>query len=168
MLVRRRTEDDLDQCIGLAAAVQARDGYPVHLDTDLRSFLVTDDARATWVAEHDGHIAGHVALHRHTLPAVLAIASEALRRPVDQLGVVARLLVDPDGRQRGTGRALLEAATREARTLGLWPILDVCDRFGPAIALYERNGWVRGGQVSLRLDGREIVELVYLYAGPDD
>ena len=152
----------MDACVRLAEVVHGRDGYPAYLATDLRTFLSASDALAAWVAEAEGRVIGHVALHRRTIPAAMSIAAEAATCPVDRLGVVARLLVGPEARQRGVGRALLEVATQEARTLGRWPVLDVSDQFLPAVALYERSGWVRAGQVHLELDGRAIEELVYL------
>jgi GNAT superfamily N-acetyltransferase len=152
----------MDACVRLAEVVHARDGYPAYLATDLRTFLSASDALAAWVADAEGQVIGHVALHRRTIPAAMSIAAQALTCPVDRLGVVARLLVGPEARQRGVGRALLEVATQEARTLGRWPVLDVSDQFLPAVALYEQSGWVRAGQVHLELDGRAIEELVYL------
>jgi GNAT superfamily N-acetyltransferase len=167
VLVRARSEEDLDQCVRVAEAVRQLDGYPVFLDSDFRTFLVAPDALAAWVVEDAGRVIGHVALHQRTIPEALAIAGHALGRPVDQLGVVARLLVAPSARQRGVGRLLLDTATREARARSRWPILDVCADFGPAVALYEAQGWVRAGSVPLHLDGRYIEELVYLAPPPD-
>jgi GNAT superfamily N-acetyltransferase len=156
----------MDACVRLAEVVHERDGYPAYLATDLRTFLSAPDALAAWVAEAEGQIIGHVALHGRTIPAAMSIATDALTCPADQLGVVARLLVCPDVRRRGVGRALLEVATQEARTLGRWPVLDVSDQFEPAVALYEHSGWVRAGQVHLELDGQAIEELVYLGPAP--
>jgi GNAT superfamily N-acetyltransferase len=156
----------MDACVRLAEVVHERDGYPAYLATDLRTFLSAPDALAAWVAEAEGQIIGHVALHRRTIPAAMSIAADALTCPADQLGVVARLLVCPDVRRRGVGRALLEVATQEARTLGRWPVLDVSDQFEPAVALYQHSGWVRAGQVHLELDGQAIEELVYLGPAP--
>jgi GNAT superfamily N-acetyltransferase len=152
----------MDECVRLGSVVHERDGYPAYLATDMRTFLMASDAVAAWVAEHEGRVIGHVALHRRTIPDVMAIASAALDVATDQLGVIARLLVDPKARQMGVGRLLLEAAAREARLRWLRPILDVCSRFGPAIALYERSGWVRAGQVDLVFGDMEIEEIVYL------
>jgi GNAT superfamily N-acetyltransferase len=152
----------MDACVRLAEVVHARDGYPAYLASDLRTFLSPSDALAAWVAEAEGQVIGHVALHRRTIPEAMSIAAEALTCPVDRLGVVARLLVGPEARQQGVGRALLEVATQEARMFGRWPVLDVSDQFLPAVALYEQSGWVRAGQVHLEHDGRAIEELVYL------
>jgi GNAT superfamily N-acetyltransferase len=166
VLVRPRNDDDLDECVRMAEVVHEQDGYPAYVATDLRAFLVTSDALAAWVAEHEGRVIGHVALHRRTLPAVLDAAGSALGLPVEKLGVVARLLVRAESRHLGAGLQLLQTASAEARARGLWPILDVCSRFAPAIALYEGCGWRRVGSVDLVFGEVEIEELVYV--GPGD
>jgi GNAT superfamily N-acetyltransferase len=165
--------DDLDRCARLADVVHRRDGYPPYLPTDLGTFLASPDALTAWVAECDGEIVGHVALHRHTSAAALALAARALGRPADRLGVIARLLVAPASRRGGLGRALLEAATEEAWSRDLWPMLDVATQFGAAVKLYEDSGWVKAGQVTFRADvDTAFEEFVYLAPprrrGPDD
>ena len=91
------------------------------------------------------------------------MASQALILPVDQLGVVARLMVSPDARREKIGRTLLNAASSEAIGRGLWPILDVVTTFEAAVHLYESCGWVRVGQVTFRFhDGGSVEEFVYL------
>lgn len=163
MRVRARNRADLDDCVRLAHAVHALDGYPPHLPGDLRSFMAAPDALAAWVAERDGQIIGHVALHRHSSAAVVAMASEALNRSPERLGVIARLLVSPQSRRDGVGRSLLDVASRDAMARDRWPILDVATHFHAAISLYESCGWMRAGQVVVRLgDGIELEELVYL------
>jgi GNAT superfamily N-acetyltransferase len=147
----------------MATIIHDLDGYPSRHPIDFREFLVSADAFAAWVAERDGQIVGHVALHRHSKPEVLAMASKALIRPVDRLGVVARLLVSPDVRREKIGRTLLDAASSEATSRGLWPILDVVTTFEAALKLYESCGWVRAGQVTFRFhDGGSVEEFVYL------
>ena len=104
VIVRPRTDDDMDACVRMATIIHDLDGYPSRHPIDFREFLVSADAFAAWVAERDGQVVGHVALHRHSTPEVLAMASRALIRPVDRLGVVARLLVSPDVRRKKIGR----------------------------------------------------------------
>ena len=167
MPVREGTEADLDDCVRLARVVHELDRYPVFLPADLRRFITAPDALAAWVAELDGQIIGHVALRSNSSAAVVAMASEALKLPADRLGVVARLLVSPQHRRRGTGRSLLEVASKQAHARGLWPILDVVTHQKGAIALYDKCGWTRAGQVTSRY-GDDVVleELVYLGPRP--
>jgi GNAT superfamily N-acetyltransferase len=155
--------------VAVAERVHDRDGYPFFLPTDLRTFLVSPDAYRAWVAERSGVVLGHVALHPRSSDLVMALASETLRRPVDELAVVARLLVAPDARGSGAGRALLEVAAEDARTRGLWPVLDVATDLRAAVALYDASGWICAGAVTVPLGpALSLDELVYLGAGPRD
>jgi GNAT superfamily N-acetyltransferase len=148
----------------MAEEVRDHDGYPVHLPAgDYLGFLVSDEALGTWVSEEDGVIIGHVALHRRSSAPVLDLASRALGLPADRLGVVARLMVDPGHRGRGIGRALLETATDASWERGLWPVLDVVADSAGAIALYERCGWTRAGEVTVTFrSGPTLEEAVFL------
>jgi GNAT superfamily N-acetyltransferase len=167
VLVRPRTEADVENCVRLTEAVRVADGYPAHVAGSLRDFLVSRDALAVWVAQRGDAIVGHVSLHSRSADAVVALATERLGHPADRLGVVARLLVAPDARRRGLGRTLLNTAADEARARGLWPILDVATTHRAAIRLYEACGWVRAGVVTAKLrDGAELEEIVYLSPPP--
>jgi GNAT superfamily N-acetyltransferase len=149
MAIRPRTEDDLEACVALAQLVHDLDGYPGHQPTDFRSFIASSDEDAAWVAERDGEVVGHVALHvRSRVDAVLAVATETLSVPLQRIGVVARMFVSPDFRRVGLGRSLLDVAAQHAIAGGRRPILDVVSHFHPAIALYEGCGWVRIGSVT--------------------
>jgi GNAT superfamily N-acetyltransferase len=162
VIVRPRTDDDVDACVRMATLIRDLDGYPTRRPLDLREFLAAPDALGAWVAEREGQVVGHVALHRHSTPEVLAMASHALNRPADQLGVVARLLVSPETRREKVGRTLLTTASTAAVSRGLWPILDVVTTFDAAVNLYENCGWVRVGQVTFRFhDGGSVEEFVY-------
>ncbi|HXQ44359.1 MAG TPA: GNAT family N-acetyltransferase [Acidimicrobiales bacterium] len=165
MVVRERVDVDLDRCVAIAVLVHDLDGYPPYLPTDLRAFVAAPDAYGAWVVEKAGEIVGHVALHRGSSPAVLAVAGEALSRPVDRLGVVARLFVDPSARRSGVGETLLDVASRQAVARGLWPVLDVATQLEGAIRLYERCGWSRAGAVTVRLGDRFTLD-EFVYLGP--
>ena len=151
----------------MAHAVRAVDGYPAYLpDGDLLGFLADDEALGAWVAESDTGLAGHVALHPSSSRRVMEAASDRLRIPTDRLGVVARLLVAPDVRRAGVGRALLDTAARSAAARGLQPILDVGTALPKAVALYESAGWKRLAEVQVRFrDGTNFDE--YVYSSPD-
>ena len=167
MEVRARSDADLDRCVRLAEIVHANDGYPVYLPGDLRSFIAMPGAIASWVADRDGKIIGHVALHPSSSRTVMALAEEATGLRASQLGVVARLLVAPGVRRLGVGRSLLRAAESHAAQMGLWPILDVVTQHEGAIRLYEECGWTCAGKVTATFgQGLSVDELVYLGPRP--
>ena len=163
IVVRPRVDADVDELIRIAARVQQADGYPGRRPRDLRAFLDSHDALSAWVAEYDSRIAGHVALHRKSLPVVMATAADALHRDAGDLAVVARLIVDPDRRRAGIGRSLLEAGAAAAALQGLHPILDVATHYDAAIALYRSCGWRNMGEVTMVFaDGFELQSYVYV------
>ena len=165
VLVRTRNDDDLDRCVEIARSVHRLDGYPPYLPGDLRTFIASP-AICAWVAELDGRVVGHVALHRHSSLQVMALASAATRQPTDRLGAVARLVVAPEARRRGIGRALLTTAASAAVERGLSPILDVARQFGGAVSLYEHCGWACAGVVAVPLGDAILEELVYIGPTP--
>ena len=164
MLVRERRAADEPQLLQIAQLVHQQDGYPLYLpDADYRAFMFGHDTLAAWVAEDDGVIVGQVALHPRSSAPVMELAADALGQPVDRLGVVARLLAHPNRRGLGAGAELLTRAAREAVSLGLWPILDVVGNLAAAIRLYEQQGWLRLGRVTVTFrDALTIDEFVYL------
>lgn len=164
VIVRVRTEQDLDKCELLARVVHEIDGYPPYLPGDVRTFIATGEITA-WVAETGGAIVGHVALNPGSSPAVMRLASEATGLPPKHFGVVARLLVSPSARREGVGRSLLHTAASHAVDQGLQPILDVATMFEGAIRLYEACGWHRAGMVTVRL-GDEFTLDEYVYLAP--
>ena len=163
MLIRTRRQVDRDTLLRLARQVHDNDGYPIYLPSDLGAFIYSHDALAAWVAESDGEIIGHVALHRSSWDDVMQLARQSTGLADNQLAVVARLLVTATYRRQGVGAALLDHATDHARHLGLRPILDVATVYTPAVGLYERSGWSRLGTVKFPLpeDGT-VDEYVFL------
>jgi ribosomal protein S18 acetylase RimI-like enzyme len=166
VLVRPRTDDDLDASERLAFAVHEVDGYPVHVPADMRKFLVAPDELTAWVAELDGEVVGHVALHpRCSQPSTDVVRGELGLGPGDY-GVVARLLVSPAARRQGIGRRLLDAARSEAASRQLVPVLEVVTHHEPAINLYEAFGWRRIGQAAIQIPDRSPIDVfVYVYDG---
>jgi GNAT superfamily N-acetyltransferase len=166
MLVRGRSEADIGSCETLLRAVHEIDDYPVRLPEELRTFLVAPDELAAWVAEDEGLVVGHVALHAGCSPGTLDVACKATGLREQDLGVVARLLVSPAIRRRGIGRQLLRAATTEATSRGLLPILEVVTRHQSAVNMYEALGWDRVGAAELRLSDDLVLDLfVYVLSG---
>jgi ribosomal protein S18 acetylase RimI-like enzyme len=162
--IRERTDADLDACVRIAQEVHERDGYPMRVPKAWDVFIATPGALHAWVAtDNGGAIVGHAALHPRTTPEAVGLACEKLLVGPDSLGVVARLFVAPDARHHGVARALVDTVAAEARTRGLEPILDVALSLTDAIALYDRAGWQRIGQVAHEFpDGELLPEVVYI------
>lgn len=162
--IRAREHGDIAACLAIAERVHDQDGYPPRLPGDLRSFVVSPGALAAWVAVDGDEIVGQVVLNtttsREVMRALRAIVGEA------PIAVVARLLVAPERRRRGSGRELLQVALDEAWKLGRHPVLDVAVHFDAAISLYEGLGWVRVAEVGA-LIGDTAPLREYIYVGPD-
>jgi ribosomal protein S18 acetylase RimI-like enzyme len=167
MIVRVRTEADLEGCVRVARAVQSVDGYPHPSVGDLRAFLASSDAFEAWVAEEDGKVVGHVALRSRSSPEVMELAARVTGQPLERLAVVARLCVSPSSRGQGFGHDLLHIAANDAAGRGRWPVLDVATHFEAANKLYERCGWSRAGRVTVPFrDDIVFDEFVYIAPRP--
>jgi len=161
--IRKRQPQDIEELAELARMVHALDGYPPYMpNDDFAGFLQSKDAIAAWTASVDRQPVGQIALHSRSSVEVMRLACDELGISPDGIAVIARLLVDPDHRRTGLAQQLLSVAQAEATVRGRIPILDVAERFAPAIALYEREGWTRLGTVSVHLpDGTAMSEHVY-------
>ncbi|HVA07770.1 MAG TPA: GNAT family N-acetyltransferase [Acidimicrobiales bacterium] len=151
----------MGELVDLASRVRAVDGYPVYLpEGGLRRFLTDPDPLAAWVAEDGGRIVGHVAANSQSHHAVMDLVRAA---GIDhQVGVIARLLVDPVVRRQGIGAKLLDKARSHIVSLGLAPVLDVVVGSSPAVSLYRSAGWMEIGEVTFEVPGQKISELVFL------
>jgi len=166
-MIRERLPEDGAALEAIALDTHSHDGYPKYLPGDLMSFIVDPNALVAWVAEVDGAVVGHAALHPRSAPEVMNVALGATGLREDQVAVLARLLVSPSMRGMGIGRALLEHATSAAVLLGRRAVLDVVDEHVAAIALYDRAGWTRVGRVEWNLPGGlPLREFVYLSPEP--
>lgn len=120
----------LDHWLRPDAAISASEDCPLLLGRGARSLRL--------VAECDGQIAAHVALH-----------IQRMRTPIGLLrvGVVGAVATDPAQRGHGLASALITRLQQEARTLNL----DVLVLWATQPGLYERAGFVRAGQEWLAL-----------------
>jgi GNAT superfamily N-acetyltransferase len=165
VLIRDRRAGDKQELLDIARRVHVEDKYPLHLpEDDYENFLFAHETLGAWVAE-DRDVVGQVALHPRSSAPVMELATNGLCQAPDRIGVVARLLVHPNQRRLGVGGQLLDHAAREAAALGLFPILDVVKDLADAVSLYERQGWLRIGEVAVTFRGGVTVE-EYVYAAP--
>ncbi len=153
LLVRPRTADDDTGCVALMLETHQHDGYPRYWPSRPELFLAPDQETHAWVAETDGGLVGHVALHDARDHPTLPAAQRATGLAADRLAVVARLMVSPAVQGRGVGRQLLAAAVEHARRENRRPVLDVVQQSALAITFYEKAGWTRLEPLTLLLDG---------------
>lgn len=165
VLVREKEQGDEAQCLELLLRVHRTDGYPLYLPDDVPAFLTPDYEVAAWVAEIDGRIVGHVALHQASLDPTLAAAQRATGLPADRLAVVSRLFSCPELRRNGVGRTLLRYATAQARERGQRAVLDVGKMLEAPVALYESEAWRRVESLELHL-GEGVKLDLWVYVSP--
>jgi len=106
------------------------------------------------VARDDGQIAGTVQLDLATPP----------NQP--HRAEVRKLLVDPQARRRGIGRALMEAIEREARAAGRSLLTLDTHTSSFAESLYSSMGYVKIGVIpgfSRRIDSPELDAATFFY-----
>ncbi|MGD0238883.1 MAG: GNAT family N-acetyltransferase [Streptosporangiaceae bacterium] len=164
MPVRPREPRDVPACVAALRRVHEASGYPSRWPDDPGGWITPRAMVAAWVAEHDGEVAGHVALVRGLNVECLLRATGL---PVEGLGGIVRLYVDPHFQRLGLARALLDTAADAAAEHDLKPALDVVDDSGPAIALYERAGWkLVGTQPATWTDPDGSVPVIRCYVGP--
>jgi [ribosomal protein S18]-alanine N-acetyltransferase len=143
VLIRPRRPSDLDGCVAALAAVHAADRYPLAWPADpVRWLIGSERTLAAWVADDGAKVVGHVVLGDGSAESALAAA---VGLPPQRIGVVLRLFVVPFARGEGLGERLLDAAAREASARALRLCLEVIERSGAAIALYQRLGWQHVG-----------------------
>lgn len=166
VVVREKTEADHAGCLALLMEVHEADGYPLQLARgEVARFFASGNETAAWVAEHEGRILAHVALHGREHDPTLAAAARATGLPVEQLVMVARLFVVPAARRTGLGRTLVRHAAAHARSVGQRAVLDVGQTLLAAVALYESEGWERVGELHLPFDEERMLDL-WVYVSP--
>ncbi len=118
--VRKATEDDLDKIKALADAHRQELGSvrrPALLEAIIRKEII--------VAQNSEHLAGLVH-YRHRQ---------------DTQTTLYDIVVAPDYRRLGIGKALIETLIAEARTLGKQTIVLKCPEELPANTFYKRLGF---------------------------
>lgn len=98
--IRPRRESDIPTLVSLADAVRAIDRWPPHRTGPTKEFIAGSVPLAALVAEDDGELVGHVAVHERSAGIVMDLASDATGVEASGLAIVARLFVSALERAR--------------------------------------------------------------------
>jgi ribosomal protein S18 acetylase RimI-like enzyme len=146
--IRPYDDTDLPGTAGALTNVHATDGYPVEGVAHPEAWLRSDDVLASWVAEADGRIVGHVAVMRPRGQDAVTLWAGQSGDEEQHIAVLARLFVVRDARSQALGERLVRTAMLYARHHDRRLVLDVMVKDTAAIRLYERLGWSRTGQAT--------------------
>ncbi|AKT51480.1 GNAT family N-acetyltransferase [Arsenicicoccus sp. oral taxon 190] len=152
--VRPRRDADVPELARLLLEQQPTSGYPYRnpLPFPPEDFVRRGGELASFVAERDGELLGHVAVTRAREPEpgpagdVERAWERGHGRPWPELAVIGSFFTTLAARGTGAGRALHDTAVAEIRRQGLLPCLDVLPTHERAYALYPRLGWVEVGR----------------------
>lgn len=154
VVVRARRPEDVPVLCEVLAGQQASSHYPVRwpLPFPVEDFIVRPTELASWVAEIDGRVVGHVSAGR--LDGELGEQFVALLGTED-LAEIAVLFVAEDALGAGVGGRLLDSAVDWIRASGREPVLDVVPAHDRALAVYRHRGWSTIGEARPAFLGAE-------------
>jgi GNAT superfamily N-acetyltransferase len=127
-------------------ATRSRAAFDAEMETFAREMVANDGAWRAWVADDGGRLLGCV-----WLQLVEKVPHPSRSRRERPIAYVTNMYVEPDRRDRGLGRELLDVAVTFARESGadgvlLWP----SERSRP---FYERAGFEDGPWRWLEIEG---------------
>lgn len=147
LVLRTRRPGDLPVLGELLAEQQPASRYPFRwpLPVPVEQFLVREGEEASWVAELDGALAGHVCVGPVSrLGDVAGVFRTATG--CTEPALVSVLFTGTAARGRGVGGVLLDAAVAWAQERDRVPVLDVVQRHSSALAVYRHRGWAEIGR----------------------
>ncbi|MDW4903815.1 GNAT family N-acetyltransferase [Streptomyces sp. ADMS] len=162
--IRPFEDTDLPGAAAALTEVHAADGYPVEGVAHPEAWLRSDSLLASWVAEAEGRIVGHVAVMRPDGEDAVSLWAERSRVDEQRIGVLARLFVVRDARQRALGERLVRTAMDYGQHSDRRLVLDVMVKDTAAIRLYERLGWLRTGRVTHHFGTGQSIEAIRFVA----
>ncbi|UGQ14189.1 GNAT family N-acetyltransferase [Yinghuangia sp. ASG 101] len=146
--VRPFDDKDLPGAVAALVNVHATDGYPVEGVDRPEFWLRSPKVIASWVAEADGKIVGHVAVMKPQGEDSASLWAKQNGDGDGNVAVLARLFVIQEARHQAFGRSLVNTAMRYARRGQLRLVLDVMAKDRSAIRLYEHLGWTKIGSTT--------------------
>lgn len=164
-VIRPRRSGDVRRCVAILRRIHREDGYPTYWPKDPERFVAPPYERAAWVAELDGVVVGHIALHDASQDPAYAMAATAAGDAGAPLVAVGRLFTSCEHRRSGVGKDLLDQAVGAAHDEERRPFLNVVQRLTNAVARYERSGWTNLGPFSITFANGNSLEL-FAFLGP--
>ncbi|MFC4498846.1 MULTISPECIES: GNAT family N-acetyltransferase [Streptomyces] len=164
-VIRPFEDTDLPGAAAALTDVHATDGYPVEGVARPEEWLRSEDVLASWVAEVEGRIVGHVAVMRPRGEGAVSLWAEQSADDEQHIGVLARLFVVRDVRNRAVGAQLVRTAMGYGVSHGRRLVLDVMVKDQAALRLYERLGWLRTGRTTHHFGAGQSIEAI-CYAAP--
>lgn len=163
VVIRPYEDTDLPSAATALTQVHATDGYPVEGVAHPQAWLRSDDVLASWVAEADGRIVGHVAVMRPRGEDAVTLWAGQSGDDEQHIAVLARLFVVRDARKQALGERLVRTAVRHALDHNRRLVLDVMAKDTAAIRLYEHLGWSRTGRATHHYgSGQQIQAICYV------
>lgn len=156
VLIREAQERDLPAIVaiyneGVASGISTADTSPATVASHSAWFKQHSAKRPVWVAEREGQVAGWLSFQ------------DFYGRPAYHITAELSVYVAGRFQRQGVGRLLLAEAVQRASGLGLHNLLGfVFDMNGPSIALFERQGFTRWGNLQkvAVMNGRECGVLI--------
>lgn len=164
--IRPYEDTDLPGAAAALTDVHATDGYPVEGVAHPEAWLRSDDVLASWVAEADGRIVGHVAVMRPRNEDAVTLWAGRSGDDEQHIAVLARLFVVRDARKQALGERLVRTAMHYALQRNRRLVLDVMAKDTAAIRLYERLGWLRTGEATHLYGDRQQIRAICYVAQP--
>ncbi|WP_327314816.1 GNAT family N-acetyltransferase [Streptomyces sp. NBC_01235] len=165
IVIRPFEDTDLPGAAAALTEVHATDGYPVEGVALPEAWLRSDDVLASWVAEVERRIVGHVAVMRPHGEDAVCLWAGLSGDDEHRIGVLARLFVVREARQRALGERLVRTAMNYALSHHRRLVLDVMVKDTAAIRLYERLGWTRTGRAEHHYGNGQLIDAI-CYVAP--
>ncbi|QIK67857.1 GNAT family N-acetyltransferase [Nocardioides sp. HDW12B] len=144
LTIRPRRPEDVAAVGALIMRQQPLTHYPFRnpLPFPVEEFVVRRGELASWVAELDGAVVGHVSVLDVTDHDIGPEWSAGTGRPVEELAAVSVLVVDHEYTGLGIGGRLMDVCEAHVRDLGRHPVLEVVGgAHARAVSLYLSRGW---------------------------
>ncbi|MEH0419562.1 GNAT family N-acetyltransferase [Streptomyces sp. B21-083] len=163
-VIRLFEATDLPGAATALMEVHATDGYPVEGVAHPEAWLRSDGVLASWVAEAEQRIVGHIAVMRPDDVDAVSLWAGQSGADEQHIAVLARLFVVRGARKQALGERLVRTAMDYGQRHNRRLVLDVMVKDTAAIRLYERLGWRRTGRAAHHFGAGQHIEAICFVA----